>query len=165
MSSLDDAASLMKTIDKSFQKSEKIPYRFVNKNGILVDFKTPTSNKTVQKQDNRFFSDVIPLVMDGMQWLEKTRLLKETVIADNGKTAEITTIHPLEYAIYKYWLSKKEDRDFQKHTRDLEQSKLVTQIIKEYMLNIDIEKEIANLKHFKKEVVLDYMENVYKRTN
>lgn len=67
-----------------------------------------------------FKPDVTPLAMDGMQWLENSRLFTETVIGEDGKSANITTIHPLEYAIYKYWLGQKEDRDFMKHTRDIE---------------------------------------------
>jgi hypothetical protein len=96
-----------------------------------------------------------------MQWIENARLFKETIIGTNGKSANITTIHPLEYAIYKNWLGQREDRDFLKHTRDIEQSKLVTNIMLEYMPNIDIDKEILNLKHIKKEVVDDYKNKIF----
>ncbi len=94
--------------------------------------------------------------MNGMKWLENSRLFKELIIADNGKCAIMTTVHPVEYAVYKNWLSKQEDRDYQKHTRDLEQSKLVTKLINEYMLRIDLKKELKNIKHFQKEVIDDY---------
>ncbi len=35
----------------------------------------------------------------GMQWIENARLFKETIIGTDGKSANMTTIHPLEYAI------------------------------------------------------------------
>ena len=158
----DDAISLLQSIDKSFYQSETVPYRFINKDGVWIELITPTTDKVHYNEDKEsFFSDVTPLAMTGMQWLENSRLFKETVIGEDGKSANITTIHPLEYAIYKHWLGQREDRDFQKHTRDIEQSKLVTKIILDYMPNIDIEQEVINLKHIKKEVVLDYMEHIY----
>jgi hypothetical protein len=157
----DDAITFMQAIDKSFYQSENVPYRFINKDGVWVELITPTK-ETINNEVNRsFFSDVLPLAIDGIQWLENARLFTETVIGENGKPANITTIHPLEYAIYKNWLGKREDRDFLKHTRDIQQSKLVTKIIVEYMPNIDIEKEVKLLKHIKKEVVMEYMENIY----
>ena len=115
--------------------------------------------ENVEKRN--FFSDVTPLAMEGIQWIENARLFKETIIGTNGRSANVTSIHPLEYAIYKNWLGQREDRDFLKHTRDIEQSKLVTKMISEYMPNIDIEKEVLNLKHIKKEVVDNYMEKIF----
>ena len=72
----------------------------------------------------------------------------------------MTTIHPLEYAIYKNWLSQREDRDYEKHIRDLQQSKLVTNVILEYMPDINIENELMRIKHLKKEVINDYKLNI-----
>ena len=95
-----------------------------------------------------------------MQWLENSRLFKETIIAMNGQSANITTIHPLEYAIYKNWLSKQKDRDFQKQQRDKYQSQLVTKIIMDYMPNIEINEELKVLKHLKKEIIDTYREEI-----
>jgi hypothetical protein len=159
----DDALTFMQAIDKSFYQNESVPYRFINKDGVWVEFITPTKESRDDNEvDGSFFSDVVSLAMDGIQWLENARLFTETVIGEDGKSANITTIHPLEYAIYKHWLGKREDRDFLKHTRDIEQSKLVTRVIMEYMPNIDIEKEVKLLKHIKKEVVMAYIENIYR---
>ena len=85
----------------------------------------------------------------------------KTIIATNGKSANISTIHSLEYAIYKNWLSKQDDRDFQKHIRDIEQSRLVTKLIVDYMPDIEIEQDVWRLKHFKREIIEVYMEEIY----
>jgi len=85
----------------------------------------------------------------------------KTIIATNGKSANISTIHSLEYAIYKNWLSKQDDRDFQKHIRDIEQSRLVTKLIIDYMPDIEIEQDVWRLKHFKREIIEVYMEEIY----
>jgi hypothetical protein len=162
LSQTSNALELLQSIDKSFYQSSKVPYRFINKDGVWIELIIP-ANGTVDSitEKESFFSDVTPLAMEGMQWIENARLFKETIIGTNGKSANITTIHPLEYAIYKNWLGQREDRDFLKHTRDIEQSKLVTNIMLEYMPNIDIDKEILNLKHIKKEVVDDYKNKIF----
>ncbi|MBU1668863.1 nucleotidyltransferase domain-containing protein [bacterium] len=156
------AIEFLQMIDKSFYQSPNRPYRFINDSGVWIELINPVSDSVSHPmfKDN-LFSDVTPLAMNGIHWLENSRLFKETVIANNGKSANITTIHPLEYAIYKNWLGKREDRDFQKHTRDIEQSRLVTKLIVEYMPNIDIEEDVWKLKHFKREIVEEYMGEIY----
>ena len=158
-----NAIDFLHTIDKSFQKSAEASYRFINDNGVWVELINPVSESVKQEsyKDN-IFSDVIPLAMDGMQWLENSRLFKETIISENGKCANITTVHPLEFAIYKLWLSKQETRDYQKHIRDQQQSKLVTQLMQECMVNMDIEEEAKKIKHLKKEIVDDYLKEVFR---
>ena len=165
LSETSTALELLQSIDKSFYQSPKVPYRFINNDGVWIELIIPSSEIMQENTKSDFFSDVTPLAMDGLQWIENARLFKETIIGLDGKSATITTIHPLEYAIYKNWLGQREDRDFLKHTRDIEQSKLVTKIITEYMPNIDIPKELSNIKHISKEVVEDYMDKIYSKTN
>lgn len=155
LSHASTALELLQSIDNSFYQSPKVSYRFINKDAIWIELITPS--KDGSQNNENFLSDVMPLDMEGMQWLENARLFKETIIGTDGKSANMTTIHPLEYAIYKNWLGQREDRDFLKHTRDIEQSKLVTKIMMEYMPNIDIEDEVSGIRHIKKEVVDDYV--------
>ena len=156
------AISLLQSIDPTFEQNKNVPYRFTNKDGVLVELINPlsTSLKVKNLKDEYIFSDVEKLSLQGIQWLENSRLFKEMVVGVDGSMAFITTIHPLEFAIYKNWLSAQEDRDFQKHTRDKEQSKLVTKLIKDYLINIDIEDELKNIKHLKKELIKKYKEEI-----
>ena len=157
-----NATELLSMIDSSFQRSDETPYRFINNDGVWIELINPMSDSVKQEsfRDN-LFADVMPLGMKGMQWLENSRLFKELIIGENGKCAFITTVHPLEYAIYKNWLSTQEDRDYIKHTRDLQQSKLVTELIAEHMPDIDIEEEVKNIRHFKKEIIENYMADIF----
>ena len=154
------AIDLLQSIDKSFYQSPKAPYRFINKDGIWVELITSSSVKK-----DKFLTDVIELEIDGLQWLENARLFSETIIGDDGKSANLTTIHPLEFAIYKNWLSKQKDRDFIKHTRDKEQSRLVTKIIVDYMPNIDITQELDEIKHIPKNLIDSYKNEILKEFN
>ncbi len=155
------AIDFLHLIDKSFYQDSKKPYRFINKDAVWIELINPLSNDiTFSVHKENLFTDLLSLDMKGMQWLENSRLFKETIIATNGQSANIATIHPLEYAIYKNWLSKQKDRDFQKQQRDKHQSKLVTKIIIEYMPNIEINEELKVLKHLKKEIIDAYREEI-----
>ena len=146
--------SFIKLIDKSFEQDKKLPYRFRNKNGVLLEVISPTNSKKVIKKNA--FMDILDLEMQGMQWLENSRIFKSMVIGEDGKMAILSTIHPLEYAVYKHWLSSQFDRNIHKKNRDYQQSKLVTKMIKEYMVNIDIDDELEKMKHFNKRVIERY---------
>ncbi len=153
----------LQAIDKSFFQSPQASYRFINNDGVWIEFIVPSTDILQNKSQNDFFADIMPLDMKGMQWIENARLFKETIVGLDGRSVNVTTIHPLEYAIYKNWLGKREDRDFLKHTRDIEQSRLVTKIMMEYMPNIDIENELSVMKHIAKDVVADYRNNIYSK--
>ena len=156
VSDTSTALELLHSIDTSFYQSPQVPYRFINKEGVWVEIIVPSSEQISANTKANLFEDVTPLALEGVQWMENARLFKETIIGLDGRSAHITTIHPLEYAIYKNWLGQREDRDFLKHTRDIEQSRLVTKIITEYMPNINIDEEILEMKHIAKEKVNDY---------
>ena len=148
--------SLLKLIDKSFEQDKKVPYRFRNKRGVVLEIISPTNSQKYTHQKNDEFIDIIELEMRGMQWLENSRIFKSMVIGENGKCAILSTIHPLEFAVYKHWLSLQSDRDIHKKNRDAQQSKLVTELIEDYMVNIDIEEELRQMKHFNMSVVESY---------
>lgn len=98
--------------------------------------------------------------MAGMQWIENSRIFRSFVIGQTGECAILSTIHPLEFAVYKHWLSRRPDRAPLKRTRDAEQSRLVTCLIRDYMVDIDIPGELESMKHFKKEVIDRYASEV-----
>ncbi|MGE3613327.1 MAG: GSU2403 family nucleotidyltransferase fold protein, partial [Sulfurimonas sp.] len=136
-------------IDNTFKESEEAFYRFVNKDEVVVELLNPMR----MKADNESFSGVREIILDGIKWIESSKLHKQLLIGDSGKCAFITTINPLEYAVYKLWLSAQSYREPMKRDRDLQQSRLVTKLIKEYMLTIDIESEIKNIKNMSKEAM------------
>jgi len=153
---------LLKLIDKSFEPEKRVPYRFRNKEGIILEILTPVQERNVLQKSEKTddFTDIPELSMEGMQWLENSRIFQSMVIADNGRCAILSTIHPLEFAVYKHWLSTVKNRDILKKRRDYEQSKLVTQLIREYMVNIDIDRELHEMKHFKNEVIKAYKKEI-----
>lgn len=155
-------SELLRLIDRSFEKDAEVPYRFRNKEGVILELINPIGQKIVipEYREDPLFTDIISLEMEGMQWLENSRIFEAMVVGDNGECSIIPTIHPLEFAVYKNWLSQQHDRDIIKKQRDYEQAVLVTQLIKAYMLNIDIDEELANMRHFKKSVIELYRKDM-----
>ena len=149
--------AILEDTDKSFSKSKEAPYRFFNDDGVVVEIITPISKKE-QGQDK--FSGVLNLEIDGIKWLRSSELYKVMVVGVNGVCANMTTIHPLEYAIYKYWLGKHERKDYMKQQRDISQSSLVTKLIEEHMPNIEIKEDVKKIKNMSKEAVKEYIDEV-----
>ena len=146
-------------VDKSFKKSKEASYRFVNDDDIVVEIITPISKKEMQN-DN--FSGVMNLEIAGTKWLESSKLHKQMLIGQNGKCAFVTTIAPLEYAVYKKWLGEHERKDFMKKQRDIKQSHLVTKLIQNYIPIIDIDDELKNIQNMSHEAIQQYKNEVLK---
>jgi hypothetical protein len=144
-------------VDKSFRKSKEAPYRFVNDEDMIVEIFTPISKKELQN-DN--FSGVMNLELDGTKWIESSKLHKQMLIGQNGKCAFVTTIAPLEYAVYKKWLAEHERKELIKRQRDLKQSHLVTKLIKEYIPTIDIDQELKTIKNISQDAIEEYKRDV-----
>ena len=151
--------AILQDTDKSFSKSKETPYRFFNDDGIVVEIITQIPRKE-QEQDD--FSGVLNLEIDGIKWLRSSELYKVMVIGENGVCANMTTIKPLEYAIYKYWLGKHERKDYIKQQRDISQSKLVTRLIVEYMPNIEIKEEALLIRNISNDAVKEYCDAIIK---
>lgn len=143
-------------VDSTFEQSDEAFYRFVNKDEVVVELLTPMRIGS----GNETFGGVREIILDGIKWIESSKLHKQLLIGDNGKCAFITTINPLEYAVYKKWLSTQTYREPMKRDRDMKQSYLVTKLIRDYMLTIDIESELKNIRNISKEAVEDYRQTV-----
>ena len=152
--------SILQDTDKSFTKSKEANYRFYNDDGIVVEIITPIS-KNETKQDT--FSGVLNLEIEGVKWLRSSELYKVMVIGENGVCANMTTIKPLEYAVYKYWLGKHERKDYMKQQRDESQSVLVTTLINEYMPHLEIEEEVKKIKNISNDAICEYIDEVLKK--
>ncbi|MBE0497410.1 MAG: hypothetical protein IBX45_13405 [Campylobacterales bacterium] len=149
---------MLKSIDSSFQENPKAPYQYVNKNHLIVELINPLTGEIMlnESRADPFFDIVQKLDMNKIEWLNNSRLSKNAVIvAENGKMAKMTTIHAIDFMVYKLWLSKQPDRAPFKAERDATQAKIVTQILKENS-HYNLDEELEKLQHIKKEVVETY---------
>jgi len=148
--------------DKTFKRSKDASYRFYNDDGVVVEIITQITTEETKQDD---FSGVLNLEIDGIKWLKSSELYKVMVVGENGVCANMTTVNPLEYAVYKYWLGKHERKDYMKRERDINQAALVTELIKEYMPNIEIKEDVKKIKNMSHLAIEEYIEDVIKTNN
>ena len=153
---------VLKSIDKSFEQNPKVPYAFINKNKIEVELINPLTKhmKINEYKQDPLFDKIIKLEMNKIEWLENSRLFESIIIAENGKMAKVHAIHPLDYAVYKVWLSKQKDRNILKSTRDKKQAKVVTLLIQNYMPMININHELSRMLHINKNAIDLYKKEI-----
>ena len=126
---------ILKKVDKSFSVLDKEAYRAANSDGYLVDLikRRPASffddheKQQLRTVEDDFWACKIP----DMDWLLSSPKFKQVVVGVNGHMAEMTTIDPRAFVLFKAFLSQKEDRDPIKKPRDLEQVKAVFSLIEE----------------------------------
>ena len=126
---------ILKKVDKSFSVLDKEAYRAANSDGYLVDLikRRPASffddheKQQLRTVEDDFWACKIP----DMDWLLSSPKFKQVVVGINGHMAEMTTIDPRAFVLFKAYLSQKDDRDAIKRPRDLEQAKTVFSLIEE----------------------------------
>ncbi len=127
--------SILKKADPSFQVHEGESYRASNSKGYMVDL--------IKRRPESFFEDkeqgqVRPVLDDfwaakiiNMDWLLSSPKFKQTVIGINGSMAEMMTVDPRAFVLFKIYLAQKEDREPVKKARDLAQAQATFQLIEE----------------------------------
>lgn len=126
---------ILKKVDKSFSVLDDEAYRAANSDGYMVDLikRRPESffndheKQQLRQVDDDFWACKIP----NMDWLLSSPKFKQVVVGVNGHMAEMTTIDPRAFVLFKAFLAQKEDRDAIKKPRDLEQAKAVFSVIEE----------------------------------
>ncbi len=134
---------ILKKVDKSFSVLDDEAYRAANSDGYLVDLikRRPASyfddheKQQLIKAEEDFWACKIP----NMDWLLSSPKFKQVIVGVNGHMAEMTTIDPRAFVLFKAYLSQKEDREAIKRPRDLEQAKAVFSLIEERLPHLSFD--------------------------
>jgi hypothetical protein len=68
-----------------------------------------------------------------MDWLLSSPKFKQVIAASNGKMAEMITVDPRAFALYKVYLGEQDDRNPLKAPRNIAQAKAVYNLVQERM--------------------------------
>lgn len=125
-----------KEVDKTFQPRNAADFRLTNDRGYMIEFVRPEPRPA-----QRFMpgatplraDDVRPAPLDGLQWLVNAPAVDLIVLDERGQPAPMRCPDPRIWAYHKLWLSRRVDRDPQKKRRDLEQARLVLQLLAEQL--------------------------------
>jgi hypothetical protein len=69
----------------------------------------------------------------GLQWLVNAPRFDQVAMADDGYPVPIATIDPRAFALHKYWLGARADREALKRQRDREQAIATARIAGHYL--------------------------------
>jgi len=133
-----EEASLLRIllrVDRSFRRTDQT-FRAVNKEGYLVDLIKPLRDPPWTKEATQLGDDPDDLTaveIAGLTWHESAPAFTATAIDERGEPLRIVTSDPRVFAVHKFWLSKRADRQPIKRRRDLEQAKVVARLVAMHM--------------------------------
>lgn len=132
---------LLKSIDKSFEVMGGMKFRAANKDGYIVDLIQPLPKAAIFSNYvsmSDFPEDLAAIEVKGLEWLVSCPKFSAIGIDDKGYPVELTVPDPRAFAMHKYWLSQRDDREPNKKKRDLAQSLAVFELIDEKLPYLDM---------------------------
>jgi len=131
---------ILRSIDKTFSVMSGSQFRASNNDGFIVDLiqaspKNVMFSKHASMSD--FPDDLVAVEIKGLEWLVSCPKFKATGIDDKGFPVDLIVPDPRAFAMHKYWLSKRVDRNPQKKKRDLEQAKAVFDLVSERLPHLE----------------------------
>jgi len=126
---------LLRRADKSFDITRKGSYTAENSKGFMVDLIMPMPKNSMRKTRRTKFpqieGDLEPIEIEGLSWLLNSPKFEAMAVGEDGYPVRIVSPDPRAFALHKYWLSSRDDRNPLKKQRDLLQSNIIMKITQE----------------------------------
>lgn len=141
----------LQKIDKTFKLKEDQLYTAENADGYEVDIIrriTPGvvfDGKRVTDHEDDFWA----IKIKNADWLLSAPKYKEVIVSSTGRMAQMTTVDPRAFVLFKLWVSEQASREAIKKTKDVLQAAVITELIKEKLPQLSFE----DIKVFPSEVV------------
>jgi hypothetical protein len=126
---------LLKKVDRSFA-AQRNSYRAVNDEGYYVDLLRPLEKDEARSAIAKIGEaddDLEAAALAGLHWLINAPKYEQTVVGADGRPLWMSCIDPRAFALHKYWISQRDDRDPLKRRRDIAQAKAVAAVATEYL--------------------------------
>lgn len=127
---------LLKSVDPSFAVSHQGSFRAINRGGLMIDLIEPMprepSRTLSKRQIGQADDELVAAEIHGLQWLRNAAQLQVIVLDETGVPLRISVPDPRIFALHKYWVSQREDRDHLKARRDEQQARAVVGLIVDY---------------------------------
>jgi len=125
---------LLQSVDRTFMLSDG-KSRAINASGYMVDL---IKRRPVSLFDDHEAQQLAPNEEDfwaakitNMDWLLSAPRFRQVVVGTNGAMAEMVTVDPRAFVLFKLWVSQKEDRRPDKKVRDLNQARAVFDLVED----------------------------------
>lgn len=126
---------LLKTIDKTFEIKNLEKFRAVNRDGFMVDMLTQDRGMNFKKPDMINENDFDFVEIPNLEWLINSPRIEQVVVSANGVPVMMPVPDPRAFAIHKAWLSRQNDREPVKKSRDFNQAAVVIKLLQEHLPN------------------------------
>jgi hypothetical protein len=126
---------LLRKVDSTFRASRN-SFRAINDEGYSVDIIRAFAKNEVRAANTRIGQaddDIEAAALAGMQWLINAPKFEQIVIGADGIPLWMSCIDPRAFALHKYWVSRRDDRDPLKRRRDMAQAKAVAAAAVQYL--------------------------------
>lgn len=139
---------LLQSVDKSFTVQYPRSFRAANKDGYLVDLIRAQPRNAVASKSHASLSDapddLAGAEIFGLDWLINAPKVKAVALDDRGYPVQMIVIDPRVFALHKFWVSSRPDRDPLKRRRDKDQA-LAAAVIARRFLGLKFEApEVTN---------------------
>lgn len=143
---------LLRKVDRSFELSRESSFTAVNSRGFMVDLIMPHPKDPMAAARRESFphiqGDLSPIEIDGLSWLVNSPKFEAIAVGGDGFPVRIVTPDPRAYALHKFWLSKRPDREPVKAKRDMVQAAIVTKLVIERFPQLPfVKSELTALPH------------------
>lgn len=127
---------ILQRVDKSFKLLRPTQlYTAMNDAGYQIDIVRrwgPGSDREpAQLLDNP--EDFWAVRARNADWLLSAPKFEAVIVGRNGNMANMVTVDPRAFALFKVWMAQQKDRDPLKKTRDASQAKVVVQLVQQYL--------------------------------
>jgi hypothetical protein len=119
---------ILQRADKSFKADYAL--NPTNDDGYIVDL---LCAETEDFQTMKVDADIEATQMAGVQWLLSPPYLDTTIIAEDGYPVRIVVPEPRTFALHKFWVSQRPDRNPLKRPRDVAHARLVADLVGQYL--------------------------------
>ncbi len=126
---------LLRKVDHTFV-APRNSFRAVNDEGYYVDIIRALEKDEMRAVNTRISpvdDDLEAAALAGLEWLINAPKFEQIVVGADGIPLWMSCIDPRAFALHKYWISRRDDRDPLKRRRDAAQARAVAAVAVEYL--------------------------------
>lgn len=141
----DGLLGLLKKADKTFECVRENSYRAANAGQFMVDLVVAPREMKDSAKITFGQADLVATEVPGLQWLLNSPKLEAVAIDEDGWPVPMRVPDPRAFALHKAWLSGLPSRESLKKPRDLEQARVVAQLVQAEMPQFPFESALTSL--------------------
>lgn len=142
------SALIQRDVDKTFRLRGPRDFRLTNDDGYMVEFVRPEPRPIYREMPGAaplVEGDIEPAPIVGLHWLVNVPVVETVVIDARGYPAPMRVPDPRFWAAHKLWLSQREDRDSSKKVRDVQQAKILLDVISSKLQHLAFDDEFRKV--------------------